>query len=124
MASKLLKIGQVKKQKRKDGSEFEVMELDFFNLKAFTQLLRGFGMRHLTKVDGKDENGKDIIIDLTPDELKVLTKMKWNDPAKVNPPRILRFDKKPEDYQDQPNRRATPEWILADLCVDVEELSK
>ena len=100
--SKWLRIGQVKTAKRKDGSEFEVMELDNENLCAFIALLRKHGAE---KIGSKSV-----------DEIRAAQKLQFNDPAKLKRLTISRFEKTDEDYG-----KGIPNFILADILIDVEQ---
>lgn len=105
MASKWLKIGQVKKAGGKNGKpEYEVMELDNENLKAFLQLLKKFG--------------QEKIGDMTTDQIRTAQKLKYNDPNCLPRIKISKFDKTDED-----RAKGCPSFILADLLVDVEQFN-
>lgn len=102
MAGKFLRIGQVRLVSPKGKEEFEVMDLDNENLQEFITLLRKFGKE---KVGTK-----------TTQEIRDAQKLKREDPAHLPRVQIRRFDKKEEDYA-----KSCPRWILADLCVNVED---
>ena len=103
MVSKWLKIGQVKLAGGKNGKEqYEVMELDNENLKAFLDLLKKFG--------------KEKIGDMTTDQIRTAQKLKYNDPNALPRIKLSRFNKTAKDYE-----KGCPSFIVADLLVDIEQ---
>lgn len=102
MASKFLKIGQVRLVEPKGKDPFEVMEFDNENLKEFITLLREFGKN---KVGDKDQK-----------QIRDAQKLKKEDPAHLPRIQIRRFDKKDEDYA-----KNCPSFIKADLCINVDD---
>lgn len=101
MAAKYLKIGQITEFEGRNG-RFESMTLDNENLKQLIELLR--------------KHGKEKIGDLDVDGIRAAQKLKQDDPNKLPRIQISRFDKTDEDYS-----KGCPEFVLADLCVKLEQ---
>lgn len=102
MASKFLKIGQVRLVEPKGKDPFEVMELENANLQEFIKLLREFGKN---KIGDKDQK-----------EIRAAQKLKREDPAHLKRIGVRRFNKTDEDRQ-----KGCPDFILADLCVSLDD---
>lgn len=105
MASKWLKIGQIIKNKDKNGNTYEQMVIDNENLKGFLALLRKFGQEKLG--------------DMSVDDIRAAQKLKKDDPNKLKQLKISRFDKDDQFYEKNPRL----DFIVADLCFDVEQVN-
>ena len=99
MSKKYVKLGQIVK---KYGEEGEDIKLNLDDLKELVGLLR--------------EYGKNVLGDMSVDDIRAAKKLPKGDANKMFDPFIARFDKTDEDYA-----KGCPEFILADLCLKISD---